>query len=166
MKIRKIQAACVAACVAGCVHSPGFCDDATRQVNQPMACYEPAILDSRDQHGRSRNYSLTCLSKLFDQQPGPLLILKQTSTGRLILNPQGDEYPKTMPIKDLSSKDALFLFGKPKTANAEMSTYELMFANGGKSFFQLQAKFNDNKLTSYRIRNHNQACSSPWENVD
>lgn len=127
--------------------------------------YEPAVVEYRD--GVKRDFTLTRLSKKFKQGsslPGPLIVLKQSLNGELILNPQGQEYPKSTSLKDLSWVDAQILFGEAKNGADGISTFDLQYANGGKCFFTLETKVSDEKLAAYRVIGR--GISSPkWTNV-
>lgn len=136
-----------------CCSTSAMAEESLPPEKRPVACYPPAILEYRD--GKTRNYSITLLSKQFTDRPGPLIVLKQSFNGKRVLNPQGEGYPKSTSLKGLSWEDAFKLFGNPRETENGINAFVLQYANGGRCFFTLETKFSDGKLQSYRITGRN-----------
>ncbi|MGD9684126.1 MAG: hypothetical protein AB7W16_23415 [Candidatus Obscuribacterales bacterium] len=127
----------------------GFCQ-AGEQHDRPIPCYEPVVIE-RHKNGTLREYSLVRLSKVSRVSICPLLLLRISFDGKAIINPQGDEYPTTMPLANLSYQDALFLFGQPKDTKDGIKVFSLALAQSSEPVYQLETKFTGGRLRSYRV---------------
>jgi hypothetical protein len=81
----------------------------------------------------------------------PVGVLKITSDGKPILN------PRTVPLKGLRFADAQKLWGTPRVDNSvDCKTFGLWgfraIDKHEKNLYQVDAKFIDNLLISYRVR--------------
>lgn len=118
--------------------------------------FEPAVVEFKD--GKKRDYSITRLSRKFKTEPGvfavpgPTIILKEMLNGQRILNPVGENYSGTTSgLKNMTFAEAQTLFGEPRTSVDGVRIFDLQYANGSNCFVTVETRWEDGKLTSYRV---------------
>jgi hypothetical protein len=78
-----------------------------------------------------------------------------TNNDRIILNPEGDAYPKTAPLKKLTLKNAKILWGECRNETPGVKTFDLIALTGNpteKDGYHLDTKFANGYLSSYKAR--------------